>query len=754
MPQTRKQSSAKAKKYKRSRNANLSTSKKPINPESQKKYRREKKKSHRNDDSSHSSTGDMGKTDRKKRGTEDIDSDRDSISSTSEGSYVTSPDNSGRNKRKRRKQQKKKSHQVRKNYRNDDESSSLSWCSSSSTTSSNSEHVILYDKYLKKFKLMLSSLDDKMMMCKYPSVNRQSEYKRIFKEVFSIVKLSKDKVKAKGRGGIKSWDYMFHAWVSYGEEYPEKKNSVCIETHYRLNNWVKEQRRKFTNGNLSEERYRLLMTNGFAFAPRKAVPSEEGTGVSTIAASLQVQQNSVRSEQVRGVPMMTETLLPVRGSEEVPIEAGRGVWMIANSLPLQRNLVHSEHGTGVWMLRDPEQLQRNAVPSEHGTDVWMIAESLLPVRDNEEVPIDEGAGVWMIADSLQHLRDSEELPREQETTLLITELAESQQLITVSKMEESLPPQSQETTLLITELAESQQPTKVSKMEESLPPQLKDKQQKPGNQSRMFTRSQKVIDVDTLPSQPSSQVHEALFSCDGTLTGDEKLDLLLKSPYVTNNDNDRAVALYIDEEKSDHPLLFIDVWRYKNDGWVSNHFVGCYYFLLNRYKRFVNDDCSIFLDTSFWGNYIMADSLSPRSKVLQLRKVFRNYKISLDSVLYIPALVNNNHFICFVVNFNLKLVEVYDSLDQHYPNEVGTLTKMLSLLEKSDVAWTVEDNYLNPSIARQRDTHSCGFFVCFYALQHTCTGNFSWRAFGDVAKLKKTIMISLLERRISGPFGA
>jgi hypothetical protein len=101
MPQTCKQSSAKAKEYKRSRNANLSTSKTPINHESQMNYHREKKKSHHNDDSSHSSTGDMGKTDRKKRGgklkssstkkspnTEDIDSDRDSISSTSEGSYV------------------------------------------------------------------------------------------------------------------------------------------------------------------------------------------------------------------------------------------------------------------------------------------------------------------------------------------------------------------------------------------------------------------------------------------------------------------------------------------------------------------------------------------------------------------------------------------------------------------------------------------------------------------------------------------
>jgi hypothetical protein len=121
----------------------------------------------------------------------------------------------------------------------------------------------------------------------------------------------------------------------------------------------------------------------------------------------------------------------------------------------------------------------------------------------------------------------------------------------------------------------------------------------------------------------------------------------------------------------------------------------------------------------------------------------------LDSVLYIPALVNNNHFICFVVNFNQKLVEVHDSLDQQNPNEVATLAKMLLLL----VAWTVDDNYHNPSIARQPDTHSCGFFVCFYALQHTSTGNLSSRALGDVAKLRETIMISLLERKISGPFG-
>jgi hypothetical protein len=77
----------------------------------------------------------------------------------------------------------------------------------------------------------------------------------------------------KRTGGNKSWDYMFTSWKCYAEEFPDKKNNVCIETHGRLNNWVKEQRRKFVNNILTDQRFQQLRSEGFDFAPRK------GTGL-------------------------------------------------------------------------------------------------------------------------------------------------------------------------------------------------------------------------------------------------------------------------------------------------------------------------------------------------------------------------------------------------------------------------------------------------------------------------------------------
>ena len=62
---------------------------------------------------------------------------------------------------------------------------------------------------------------------------------------------------------------MFQTWLAYAEEFPERKNAVCLETHGKLNNWVKEQRRKFIRNVMSNEQFKLLQSNGFVFAPRK-----------------------------------------------------------------------------------------------------------------------------------------------------------------------------------------------------------------------------------------------------------------------------------------------------------------------------------------------------------------------------------------------------------------------------------------------------------------------------------------------------
>jgi hypothetical protein len=76
-------------------------------------------------------------------------------------------------------------------------------------------------------------------------------------------------IKPKKGGGNKPWDYMFESWKVYGIDFPERKNCVCIDTHAKLNNWVKEQRQKFKDGTLSKDRFRQLKDNEFCFAPRK-----------------------------------------------------------------------------------------------------------------------------------------------------------------------------------------------------------------------------------------------------------------------------------------------------------------------------------------------------------------------------------------------------------------------------------------------------------------------------------------------------
>ena len=110
-------------------------------------------------------------------------------------------------------------------------------------------------------------------------------------------------------------------------------------------------------------------------------------------------------------------------------------------------------------------------------------------------------------------------------------------------------------------------------------------------------------------------------------------------------DKERLVAMFMVEETKDYPLLYIDIWRYKVQGWMSNHFVSCYYFLLSQNVSEGN------MDTSLWSNYIMgpttSDTVTPKAWVAKLQNVLSNKNIKKDSIVYIPALVTKNHFISY-----------------------------------------------------------------------------------------------------------
>jgi len=120
---------------------------------------------------------------------------------------------------------------------------------------------------------LLIHVEKKLCASHYSSSERKFFFNNIYTSVKSYIKKKKATIKVKRTGGNKSWDYMFTSWKCYAEEFPDKKNNVCIETHGRLNNWVKEQRRKFVNNILTDQRFQQLRSEGFDFAPRK------GTGL-------------------------------------------------------------------------------------------------------------------------------------------------------------------------------------------------------------------------------------------------------------------------------------------------------------------------------------------------------------------------------------------------------------------------------------------------------------------------------------------
>jgi uncharacterized phage-like protein YoqJ len=55
---------------------------------------------------------------------------------------------------------------------------------------------------------------------------------------------------------------MFDAWLLYAEEFPNKKNAVCLDTHAHLNKWVEEQQQKYSDNTLSQEHYQSLIAKG------------------------------------------------------------------------------------------------------------------------------------------------------------------------------------------------------------------------------------------------------------------------------------------------------------------------------------------------------------------------------------------------------------------------------------------------------------------------------------------------------------
>jgi hypothetical protein len=257
-----------------------------------------------------------------------------------------------------------------------------------------------------------------------------------------------------------------------------------------------------------------------------------------------------------------------------------------------------------------------------------------------------------------------------------------------------------------------------------------------------------IIDTDEIDNPPpSSDAKQALFPFPPGISAEHKLDFLLSSPFVNEQySKQRLVAMFVDDEKDDYPLLYVDIRRYQVNGWMSNHFVSAYFYLLR--KRFNKKNVK-FLDTSFWSNYITepdsSDSVTQGAWVAKVKRVLNTYNILDGDAIYLPALVNENHFILLYINVREREIKVFDPLGLRNDSAINTLVNLLQTVYQLS-SWNIEDNINMLLISRQTDMHSCAFYVCFYAYQHALTGSLQLKY--GTAILKKRIMLSLVQREL------
>jgi hypothetical protein len=104
--------------------------------------------------------------------------------------------------------------------------------------------------------------------------------------------------------------------------------------------------------------------------------------------------------------------------------------------------------------------------------------------------------------------------------------------------------------------------------------------------------------------------------------------------------------------------------------------------------------------------------------------------------------VNENHFICLYVYVREREIKVFDPLGLRNDSAIDILVNMLQRVYQLS-SWNIEHNDNMLWVSRQNDTHSCAFYVCFYAYQHALMG--SCQLTYSTAILKTRIMLSLLQ---------
>ena len=149
-----------------------------------------------------------------------------------------------------------------------DDSVDFSMSSSDASDDQTLDNGKLSEEYGGKISELLLKYDKRLMLKNYKLVQRQAEFATIYKKFKRFLLNRNEKLKRLLPVRRTTWEHMFQRWLAYAEANPTKKNKVCIQLEPKLNNWVKEQRRHFTNQALKVDRLELLKAAGFIFQPR------------------------------------------------------------------------------------------------------------------------------------------------------------------------------------------------------------------------------------------------------------------------------------------------------------------------------------------------------------------------------------------------------------------------------------------------------------------------------------------------------
>lgn len=164
-------------------------------------------------------------------------------------------------------------------------------------------------KYSAKIQKLLSKYDNALQSNQYTVVQRHAEFASLYAKLNSFLHKKTSQLKKNEQVTRRPWKYMFQQWLEYAANNPKKKHIVSIRLYPKLNNWVKEQRKKYCNGTLKLDRYEQLNAVGFLFKPRpRRVPNDQ-----EISTAITTSSNDLVGSPLKIAPTIKHCGMDVNG---------------------------------------------------------------------------------------------------------------------------------------------------------------------------------------------------------------------------------------------------------------------------------------------------------------------------------------------------------------------------------------------------------------------------------------------------------